>query len=115
MADLFISHSHQDVLAARDLRALLEAAGYTCWMAPDDVTGAVPWAEQILDAIDASKVMIVLLSKAANDSNHVSKEVGLALERDKALLPVRVEDVMPTGSCSTCSSWSSGSTPSPVR
>ena len=38
MADLFISHSHQDVLAARDLRALLEAAGYTCWMAPDDVT-----------------------------------------------------------------------------
>jgi hypothetical protein len=67
-------------------------------MAPDDVMGAVPWAEQILDAIDASKVMIILLSKAANDSNHVSKEVGLALERDKALLPVRVEDVMPTGS-----------------
>ena len=50
MADLFISHSHQDVLAARDLRALLETAGYTCWMAPDDVAGPVPWAEQILDA-----------------------------------------------------------------
>jgi hypothetical protein len=39
-----------------------------------------------------------LFIRHTNDSNHVSKEVGLALERDKALLPVRVEDVMPTGS-----------------
>ena len=98
MADLFISHSHQDVDSARDLRLQLQSAGYTCWVAPDDVTGPVPWAEQILNAIDDCKVMVVLISTAANNSSHVSKEVGLAVERGKALLPIRVEDVMPAGS-----------------
>jgi hypothetical protein len=98
MADLFISHSSMDVEWTRDLRRQLEAAGYTCWMAPDDVQGPTPWAEQILEAIEGCRVMIVVISRHANASAHVSKEVGAALEHDKPLLPIRTEAIVPTGS-----------------
>jgi hypothetical protein len=85
---LFISHSSGDAAVARELRAVLEADGYTCWMAPDDVTGTSSWIEQILEAIKASAVMIVLVSDRANRSSHVSREVALAFDRQHPVLPI---------------------------
>jgi serine/threonine-protein kinase len=96
--DVFISHSSADAELARDLRAILEGAGYSCWMAPDDIVGTETWTEQILGAIANSKAMIVLVSSAANASPHVSREVNLALGRKRAVLPVRIESVPPEGS-----------------
>lgn len=91
--DLFISYSNDDAAAARELRSLLESAGYSCWMAPDDVIGADPWAEQILEAIQGSRAMLVLVSSHSNGSRHVSREVHLATSRNGIVLPVRIEDV----------------------
>ena len=98
MADLFISHSTEDIDWARELRRQLDGAGYTCWMAPDDVNGPVPWAEQIRMAIETCRVMLVVISRTANASNHVAKEVAVALELGKPMVPIRTEDVSPTGS-----------------
>ncbi len=95
--DVFISHSSGDAEVARELRAVLEDAGYSCWMAPDDIVGTETWTEQILGAIADSKVMVVLVSAAANASPHVSREVNLALGRKRAVLPIRIESVAPEG------------------
>lgn len=67
-------------------------------MAPDDIVGTGTWTEQILAAIEDSKAMIVLISKASNQSPHVSREVNLALGKGRAVLPIRIEDVPPQGS-----------------
>ncbi len=96
--DLFISHSSADVEVARELRAVLDEAGYASFMAPDDVIGTDTWTAQILDAIERSRAMIVLVSARANQSNHVSREVSLALGRGRPVLPVRIERVGPEGS-----------------
>jgi hypothetical protein len=96
--DLFISHSSGDAEVARTLRAELEDAGYTCWLAPDDVVGTSPWAEQILAAIAGSRAMLVLVSERSNRSQHVSREVGLANGRNRAIIPVRIEHVPIAGS-----------------
>lgn len=96
--DVFLSHSSGDAAVARELRAALEAAGYSCWMAPDDVVGNDPWAEQILAAIEATGAMVVLISANANGSPHVSREVNLALSRKRPVIPVRIENVAPQAS-----------------
>ncbi len=95
--DVFISYGSSDMALARELRSHLQAGGYICWMAPDDVAGPKTWAEQIVEAIAACKVMLVLVSSVSNASDHVSKEVDLAIEHGKAILPVRIEDVVPSG------------------
>jgi serine/threonine protein kinase len=96
--DIFLSHSSGDAEVARELRAELEAAGYACWMAPDDVDGTDPWAEQILRAVQDCRAMLVLISSNANQSPHVSREVNLALGRKRAVLPIRIENVQPEAS-----------------
>ncbi len=95
--DLFISHSTGDAEAARDLRTELEAAGYSTWMAPDDVIGTEPWAQQILAAIQSTRAMVVLISSHSNESSHVSREVELANARGRPVLPMRIEAVAPAG------------------
>jgi len=95
--DLFVSYSSDDGDVARDLRPVLEAGGYSCWMAPDDISGTGTWAEQILDAIESCRALLVLVSGNANASPHVSREVNLALARKRPILPIRIEDVAPGG------------------
>lgn len=94
---IFISHETNDSGLAHEIRAHLEAGGFPCWMAPDDIHGPTPWPEQIASAIDDCDVMLVVVSANANDSPHVSREVDIAVETGKPLLPVRVEDIVPTG------------------
>lgn len=94
---VFISHEKSDAGKAGEIRRHLEAGGLSCWMAPDDIHGIAPWPEQVEQAIDDCDVMLVVVSANASASKHVSREVDLAVEKGKPLLPVRVEDVAPTG------------------
>lgn len=96
--DLFISHSSADAAAARELRSTLEAAGYSCFLAADDIVGTGAWTEQILEAIASTRAMVLLISRSANRSPHVAREVNLALQRSRPVLPIRIEDVKPEGS-----------------
>ena len=91
--DIFISYSSGDEPVARELRSMLDAAGYTCWMAPDDVVGTDPWAKQIIRAIETSRVMVVVISARSNASEHVGREVELASGRRRPVLPIRIERV----------------------
>lgn len=95
---VFISHEKTDTGIAREIRVHLEADGFKCWLAPDDIRGPTPWPQQVEDAIDSCDVMVIVVSDSASDSPHVSREVDLAVEKAKPLLPVRIADVVPTGS-----------------
>jgi hypothetical protein len=63
--DIFISHSSIDRDAARELRDLIRSIGYSSWLAPDDVVGSGTWTQQILEAIDKTRAMVVVLSRQA--------------------------------------------------
>ena len=94
---IFLSYGSNNKKEARELRTILKESGYRVWMAPDDIRGTRPWAEQILDAIADAAMMVVLVSSDSNRSDHVGREVSLAFEQGKPVLPVRVEDVAMSG------------------
>jgi|HubBroStandDraft_4_1064222.scaffolds.fasta_scaffold04154_4 hypothetical protein len=96
--DIFVSYSQADHGTALALVSYLEAQGIGCWVAPRDVAPAADWAAEILTAIAAARVMVLVFSASANSSPQVRREVERAVHREVAVLPVRIEDVLPSQS-----------------
>jgi hypothetical protein len=96
--DIFVSYSQADHGTALALVSYLEAQGIGCWVAPRDVAPAADWAAEILAAIAAARVMVLVFSASANSSPQVRREVERAVHREVAVLPVRIEDVLPSQS-----------------
>jgi serine/threonine-protein kinase len=93
--DVFISHAGDDASVAVEVCAMLESRGLKCWMAPRDVAAGSVWDEAILDAIEASLVFLLILSKSANQSQYVKNEVNRAFSQSKPIVTFRLEDVPP--------------------
>ncbi|HEX2459792.1 MAG TPA: TIR domain-containing protein [Vicinamibacterales bacterium] len=93
----FISYASDDREKAHEICRNLEARGLTCWIAPRDVRAGREYADEIVTGIEKSACLIVLLSKAANASAFVCREVERAVANHKPIFPVRLEAVMPDG------------------
>lgn len=98
--DVFISYSIKDRLLADALCHKLEEDNIRCWIAPRDISPGGSWAGEIADAIPESKVMILVFSSNANASKQVLREVELAITSNLTVIPMKIEDVMPTGGMS---------------
>jgi hypothetical protein len=96
--DVFVSYSQADRECAFELVDRVEAHGIPTWIAPRDVSPSADWAAEIIDAIAASRVMVLLLSASSNDSPQVRREVERAVNRQVRILPFRIDDVMPSKS-----------------
>jgi len=94
--EVFISYASPNKAAADAVCAGLEQRSIRCWIAPRDIVPGLPWAESIIDAIEGSRVMLLLFSEASNKSVQVQREVERAVHKDVPLVPVRIENVMPT-------------------
>jgi len=95
--DVFISYSQKDKAAAESVCLVLEQNGITCWIAPRDIAPGVTWANAIVRAIEACKVMALMCSSNANDSRQMSRECQLADSHKIPIVPVRVENVALAG------------------
>jgi adenylate cyclase len=93
MSDIFISYSSKDREQAEQLTELLASAGLSVWIDQSGIEAAESWSESIVDAIDSCKAFIVMLSPASILSNNVVKEVSLASEKRKNILPLDLEPV----------------------
>jgi hypothetical protein len=95
---IFVSYSQPDREIALAIVQRLEAEGLSCWVAPRDVRPASDWAAEIVDAIAAAAVMVLVFSASANASPQVRREVERAVHRNVTLLPFRIADVLPARS-----------------
>jgi hypothetical protein len=94
----FVSYSQPDRECAHAIVAHLEAQGVQCWIAPRDISPSSDWAEEIIDAITAARVMILVFSSSSNQSPQVRREVERAVHKQVSILPFRIEDVTPSKS-----------------
>jgi len=90
---VFISYSHHDKDIAHSLCTSLETKGVLCWIAPRDVIPGREWAESIVDAIDDSRVLVLVLSSNSNKSPQVIREIGRAASKDIPIIALLIEDV----------------------
>jgi AAA-like domain/TIR domain len=93
--DIFISHSTQDRDVAGLMCAELEGIGLSCWIAPRDIAGGEAWDEAIMRGLEKCRMVLLVFSQVSNDSPHVKREILMAIEMKKKLLPVRIEHIHP--------------------
>jgi hypothetical protein len=95
--DVFISYSTHDKPYAEAVCVKLESRGIRCWTAPRDIRPGMSWGGAIVEAIDGARLMLLLFSSHANGSPQIKREVERAVHEAIVIVPVRVEDVNPTG------------------
>ena len=94
-APIFISYSSKDQDIAETIYRALEARGQTCWIACRDVRPGENYQEAIVRALRGAKVMLLVFTANANNSDEIKKELVLAGRHRVTVVPVRVEDVVP--------------------
>src|SRR5260370_34891951 len=96
--DVFLSHSVKDERVADAVVAKLEAESVTCWIAPRDVVPGADWGESIVNAIESSRIMILIFSQSSNVSRQIKREVKRAVRKDVYIIPFRIHDIPPAKS-----------------
>ena len=94
--DVFISYSSKDKAVADAVCATLERRKIRCWIAPRDIPPGKPYAASLVNAISESRVFVLVLSEGSNQSSHVLREVGEAVDNGIPVLPLRIEEVEPS-------------------
>lgn len=89
--DVFISYASHDKAVADAVCAALERHGVPCWIAPRDVVPGESYAGAIVHAIDAAKVVVLVLSASAGASQHVFREVERASARRHPIVAFHID------------------------
>lgn len=88
MSEIFLSYSRTDAKEALGLADRLRAEGHRVWIDQHGITGAEQWATEIATSIRACSTFLLLLSDASAHSPNVLKELSLASEKRKRIVPI---------------------------
>ena len=98
MHDVFISFSFADQPVAEKIAdTLVNKHGISCWICSRDLSGGQQFKEQIPAAIDASDVVVFVQSSSALNSREIPKEISIAFDDEKLIIPFRLDDAKPKG------------------
>ena len=89
--DVFISYSREDQERVVPFAQKLRDAGVEVWIDRSGIDGAANWSQQIVEALDGAKAMLLMISPASVRSDNVAKEVTLISERKGHILPLHLE------------------------
>ena len=92
--DVFISHAREDTAVAETVCRAMEHRGIRCWTPSRDLTPGTIEGEAIMEAINRSRVMVVVLSAAASRSAFVVRDLNAAVSHRVGILPLMIEDVL---------------------
>lgn len=89
--EVFISYGSADRERIQDLVTRLRQAGITVWIDEAGIEGAAMWSQEIVSAINNCNILILAISTNSAQSKNVVRELALASEDDKTILPVFIE------------------------
>jgi dienelactone hydrolase len=92
----FVSYSHADAAAMDAMRALTDAGIRVYY--DEGIHPGTSWHGEIATAIETCALFVVLITPSAVASQHVQRELSFALEANRPVLPVLLEDTaIPAG------------------
>lgn len=93
MGHVFISYSAKDHETVDYLNRRLTSSGFAIWTDTQRLFGGRVWRRQLVDAIATADVVLLVLSANAMRSVNVRKELDIADEARRNILPVEIEPV----------------------
>jgi formylglycine-generating enzyme required for sulfatase activity len=101
---VFISYSDEkgdktgsDRQIADMICSALESEHIRCWIDHRDIMPGEKWVNAMFNAVEQSKVMVLVFSTNANRSKWVEYEITYALDEKIRIIPFRVDNVSPQG------------------
>lgn len=90
---IFISHSAKDNEFTRMLADALSEDGFEVWVDFDDIGSGERWIQTIQNAIEDCAAMVVVMSRAARESEWVEREALLAMDLKKPIHTALIDDL----------------------
>jgi TolB-like protein/Flp pilus assembly protein TadD len=90
-AEVFVSYARSDKQRVLELAGKLRSAGVSLWLDTTGIDAAALWGEQIVNALESAKVLLLMVTESAVESKNVAREVMLVSERNGNILPVHLE------------------------
>ncbi len=94
--DIFISYRRTDRELVAHIVRKLEARGASVWY-DAEIEGGADWREIIVDALSNSDMLVIFFSEACNHSRQLKKELAVADNMEKPVIPILIEDTKPKG------------------
>jgi hypothetical protein len=94
---VFISYAREDEGVAKVLEGELERRGHRTWRDRSQLVGGEAWAAEIAAGLEAAEQVIVLLSPHSVASAQVERELRIALNEAKRVIPILIEPCEPPG------------------
>ena len=89
---VFISYSSKDELAVERLTEIMEEMNVAYWKAPQMIPAGSNYAREIPRAISECEVFLLVLSKRAQESIWVEKEIDSAVCNRKNIIPFQIDE-----------------------
>lgn len=88
---IFISYSSKDNDVAQKIKNNLLKEGVQYWIAPESIPIGSEYTEVIVNAIENSMGVILILSDNSQKSVWVPKELDIALSSEKVIFPIHID------------------------
>jgi MTH538 TIR-like domain (DUF1863). len=99
--DVFISYSrhdyvdeHENVIPNNEISKIMEAltdAGITYWIDKEGIYSGDKFTEELPKIIKSAPIFVYLSTANSNKSKYTSKEIAIADEYGKYIIPVRID------------------------
>ncbi len=90
--EVFVSYATSDLGMAQKVCEALSAQKINYWLAPEKVETGDSFLAAIMDGLQSTKLIAVILSRAASQSPWVKSEIVMAISCGTPVLPFRIEE-----------------------
>lgn len=91
--DVFISHSSKDKKVAESIGNYLKEKGLKPFLSYETIELGANYMEELVTGIQQSEIMLLILTKDANESEHVLREVNRAAEYKVPIVLFRIQNI----------------------